>query len=426
MVQATDRGLGEQVSRQVIVIGAGLAGLTAARLLQRAGRRVRVLDARSQLGGRVRSVTQDGFTLDVGFQVLFTAYPAVPRNLDLTRLDLVSILPAATIRDGRSSETVGRDPGSLVSTVRASSFTWPDRVRVLRLAAALKGTPPAHLLLGDDEPTRVFLQRYGFSGGAIDRFFAPFFGGVFLKRDLSTSARLFRYYVRMLLDGSVALPRGGMGRITQQLAEDVDAVLGVRVSRLIPREDGVTVETERETLEAASVVVATDPPEITRLTGVAVPSEGVGSTYLYYASDTRLDKQVRLLLNAGQGYINNALWLSNVNPLLAPSGQHLLSVTVLGAKGLNDALDRQVRLELATWYGEGVKQLRLLKIIALPFAQFAQPAGFSASLAPSETPLRNVYLASEATSMSSIQGAMESGERAAALILGRGVRARGA
>ena len=220
--------------------------------------------------------------------------------------------------------------------------------------------------------------------------------------------------------------------MTQQLAEDTNVTLSTRVTSLTPHGGGVKVETERETLHAAHVVVATDPPEIARLTGVRVPSEGVGSTYLYYASSLRLDTEPRLLLNAGQGYvnssfINNALWLSNVNPLLAPPGQQLLSVTALGVEGLDDAeLDDRVRRELAAWYGDGAKQLRLLKIISLPFAQFAQPAGFSASLTPNETPLPNVYLASEVTSMSSVQGAMESGERAAALILGRGVRARGA
>ncbi len=419
--------MAQATTGQVIVIGAGLAGLTAARLLRLAGLSVRVLEARSQVGGRVRSLVHEGFTLDVGFQVLFTAYPAVPRNLDLARLDLVSLPPAAVIREGRLRQTVGRDPGSLLGTVRADSLTWPDRARVLRLAASLKSAPPAHLLLGDDEPTRVFLQRYGFSERSIARFFAPFFGGVFLKRDLSTSARLFRYYFRMLLDGAIALPRGGIGRVTQQLAEDTNVTLDTRVTRLTPHGDSVTVETHGETLHAAHVVVATDPPEIARLTGVAVPTEGVGSTYLYYASSLRLDTEPRLLLSAAPGYINNALWLSNVNPLLAPPGQHLLSVTALGAEGLDDdELDDRVRRELAAWYGDGAQQLRLLKVITLPFAQFAQPAGFSASLTPSETPLPNVYLASEVTSMSSVQGAMESGERAAALILGRGVRARGA
>ena len=416
-----------QRDKNVVVIGSGLAGLTAARQLKLAGVRVRVLEARAHLGGRVHSLTQEGFTLDAGFQVLFTAYPAVKRNLDLKRLDLVNLLPAAVICQGRSRETVGRDLGSLGGTLQAKSLSWPDRVRIVALAATLRSVPVAHLLIGDDRPTYDFLRRYGFSQRFTERFFAPFFGGIFLRRDLGTSAQLFRYYFRMLLDGQIALPRGGIGRVTQQLAEGLEVRFDTKVTGLKSHASGVTVETERERLEAGHVVVATDSPELERLTGVRAPTEAVGSVYLYYASAIRLDREPRLLLNAEHGFVNNALWLSNVNPLLAPPGQHLLSVTALGAETLGDAeLDAAVKRELSAWYGDAVKQLRLLKIIRIPFAQFAQPAGFSAALPDNETPLPNVLIASEATSMSSIQGAMESGERAAALVLGRGVRARGA
>lgn len=385
-----------------------------------------MLEAAPHLGGRVRSFTQDGFTLDAGFQVLFTAYPAVRRQLDLTRLDLVALPPAAVIRDGRKRETVGRDLGSLGGAIRSGSFTWPDRVRVLSLAATLKSAPAEHLLLGDDEPTGDFLRRYGFSERVIERFFAPFFGGIFLNRDLTTSARLFRYYFRMLIDGSIAVPRGGIGRMTEQLAEGLEVTLNTGVERLLPDAKGVTLTTNTGTLTADRVVVATDPPEIVRLTGLPVPTKSVGSTYLYYASDTQLDDELRLLLNAKEGHVNNALWVSRTNPLLAPHGQHLLAVTVLGVREDDEALDRGVRADLAAWYGSVVSRLRLLKVIRVPFAQFAQPPGFVAELATNETPLPNVYLASETTSSSSVQGAMESGEGAAALILGRGLRARGA
>ncbi|WP_041947522.1 NAD(P)/FAD-dependent oxidoreductase [Truepera radiovictrix] len=414
-----------------VVIGGGLAGLTAARALRRAGVGVRVLEAAGEVGGRVRSRVLDGFTLDRGFQVLFTAYPAVGRELDLARLDLVTLPPGAVIMSPGGRERVGdpvRDPKSLPTTLRARTFSLKDKLLVGKLAAELSGVPAAHLLLGDDEPTGDFLRRFGFSERAIGRFFAPFFGGIFLKRDLSTSARLFRYYFRMLLSGRTTLPRGGMGRVTQGLAEGLDVTLGARVEALSAREDGVTVRLADGTLEASRVIVATDPPEVARLTGVSAPSAltGVGSTYLYFAATRPLDDERRLLLNAEPGVINNAIWVSNVNPLLAPEGQHLLVVTVLGVPEDDAALETAVRAELGAWYGMAAAALRLLAVERIPFAQFAQPPGFAAHLLPHRTPLPNVVIASEATSMSSIQGAMESGEQAAACLLGRGGRARGA
>ncbi len=403
-----------------IVIGAGLAGLTAAQILQRAGVAVRVLEAAPDVGGRVQTRDVEGFTLDRGFQVLFTAYPAVKRNLDLEKLDLVTFPPAAAIHRGATTVRLGdplRDPGSLFGTLTANVLTFKDRLLVARLTVYIKSLPLAELLAGEDETTLAFLKTFGFSDGAIRNFFAPFFGGIFLNRSLSTSARLFRYYFRMLLDGETTVPRGGIGEVTKQLAEGLDVSTGTRVERLEARADRVTVYTSGETFTASSVVVATDPPELQRLTGVDAPSEAVSSSYLYYASDTQLDDEQRLLLNAEPGYLNNAMWASNLNPDLAPPGRHLLVVTVLGLP-LDDAgLDAAVRGELMGWYGGAVKNLRLLHVDRLKFAQFAQPPGFVRNLVGHATPLENVLVASEATSSSSIQGALASGEKAAAILL---------
>ena len=405
-----------------MVVGAGLAGLTAARVLKRAGVGVRVLEAEREVGGRVRSRCIKGFTIDRGFQVLFTAYPAAQRQLDFGRLELQPIPPGAVIcQDGRR-ERVGdplRDPQSFLSTLSARSLTLRDKLLVGKLAAELKKGKPHALLSGPDETTKGFLQNFGFSRGAVEHFFAPFFGGIFLKRDLSTSARLFRYYFRMLMDGATTTPRGGTGEITRQLAEGLDVQTGTRVERLEPTTHGVTLHTSGGTLEADRVIVAADPLTIRRLTGADVPHRAVSSTYLYYSSSVLLDDEPRLLLNAKEGFVNNAIWASNANPALAPAGAHLLAVTVLGLPTLDDAdLNRTVREELTHWYGApAVAELRLLHIDRLTFAQFAQPPGFSATLAGHATPIKNVLIASETTSLSSIQGAMESGEKAAAILL---------
>lgn len=406
----------------VLVVGAGLAGLTAARRLAQAGQRVRVLEAGSEVGGRVRSRVVEGFTLDAGYQVLFPSYPAVRRNLDLGALDLVPLPSAAAVRRGERVDVLGSplsDPASLPATLGSTALTFGDKLKVARLAARLIA-PPAHTLLaGEDETTEAFLRAQGFSERALDSFFRPFFGGIFLRRDLSTSARLFRYYFRMLMDGGAALPRRGMGEIPAQLAQGLDVRLGVRVTRLLPHAEHTTVVTSAGDIDARQVIVATDPPSAAPLLGEDVSRGSLSSTYLYYASPRELDDQPRLLLNGESGLINNAAWLSRAVPGRAPQGQHLLVVTVLGSPGLDDAsLEARVRGELSRWYGDAADGLRSLGTERILHAQYPQPPGYAATLPGHATRLPGVLLASEVTSMSGIQGAVESGEKAAAILLG--------
>ncbi|GHF55115.1 phytoene dehydrogenase-like protein [Deinococcus metalli] len=407
----------------VLVIGGGLAGLTAARTLTRAGRRVRVLEAGSEVGGRVRSRTVDSFTLDAGYQVLFPAYPAVKRQLDLAALDLVALPPAAAVRRGARVDVLGdpiRDPAGLFSTLTTRVLPLADKLRVAKLAAALRVPAPHSLLVGPDETTAAYLRRQGFSGAALDVFFRPFFGGIFLDRTLDTSARLFRYYFRMLMDGGAALPRAGMGSVSAQLAQGVDVSVSTRVTRVLPHGEHVTAVTTAGDIDARQVIVATDPNTAQALTGEPVSRGSVGSTYVYYAARDRLDPEVRLLLNARSGVINNAHWLSNAVPGRAPAGQHLLTVTVLGLPDLDDdALDARVRGELGGWYGGPAAQgLRPLLTERIRHAQYPQPPGYAATLPGHATALPGVLLAGEVTSMSGIQGALESGEKAAAIVLG--------
>ncbi|OLV16859.1 NAD(P)/FAD-dependent oxidoreductase [Deinococcus marmoris] len=405
-----------------VVVGAGLAGLTAARILSRAGQRVRVLEASGVLGGRVRSRVVDGFTLDAGYQVLFPSYPAVKRNLDLEALDLVPIPPSAAVRRGKREDVLGdprRDPAALPSTLTTGVLGVADKLRVGKLALELLLPPPHTLLTGPDETTESYLRGQGFSEAALNNFFRPFFGGIFLRRELDTSARLFRYYLRMLIDGGAALPRAGMSAIPQQLAKGLDVQVNMRVTGLTAHGSHVTVQTSAGEVDAGNVIVATDPNTAAALLGQNVSRGSLGSTYLYYAADQEVDNQPRLLLNAETGLINNAHWLSNVLPGRVPPGQHLLAVTALGNHAEDDAeLDASVRGELEHWYGEAaVSGLRTLAVERIPHAQYPQPPGYAATQPGHATGIDGVLLASEVTSMSGIQGAMESGEKAAAIVL---------
>jgi phytoene dehydrogenase-like protein len=417
---------------EVAVVGGGLAGLVAARTLADRGDDVRLFERREEPGGRVRSRTVEGFTLDRGFQVLFTAYPAVRRELDLDALDLRTFTPGATLcRPGERSTLSDplRDPKALTATLFNHEITLGDKWRVLALRRELAGKSPGEMLDGADATIEASLRERGFSRQFVENFVAPFYGGITLDRSLSTSRSVFEYTFKMLAAGETAVPAAGMGAIPAQLAArareaGVDIALETPVEAVRPGgDDGsgdgeVVVETPGETVTADAAVVATDPPTAQDLTGVdAIPTAARSCVTLHLAvpATQELRSGGRLLLNAADGRPNQVAPVSAAAPEYAPDGQQLLSATFLGQQAADDAaLTREVREALASWFPENqFADLERLATDRIGFAQFDQPPGFRAGLPAVDAPAGAVYLAGDYTRWSSIQGAMESGREAA-------------
>jgi len=86
----------------VVIVGAGLAGLSCARILAQAGVSVTVLEASDGVGGRIRTDVVEGFRLDRGFRLFLTAYSEARALLDYAALDLHPFEPGALVWvDGR-------------------------------------------------------------------------------------------------------------------------------------------------------------------------------------------------------------------------------------------------------------------------------------------------------------------------------------
>lgn len=445
----------------VVVVGAGLAGLTAARHLADSGLTVEVVEAKSEVGGRVRSEAKNGFVLDRGFQVLFTAYPAARRELDFEALSLRTFTPGATIaRPGKRSTLADplRAPRSLPATLSNPNVRFADALRVLRLQRELARKTYTEILAGAESEERdrsiaTYLAERGFSRRFVEDFFAPFYGGVTLDRSLSGSKAVFEYTFKTLAEGEIVVPAEGMGAITDQLADHARAA-GASVS-LDSTVEGVdangrsaTISLDGETLSADAAVVATDPPTARDLTGSmgveGIPTEPRGCVTQYYSlpASEHPETGKRLLLNAQDGFPNEVVPLSKVAPTYAPDGRELLSATFLperdgrdGSDGSdrNDGSEQRdavfeasdadlagaTRRALAAWYPEHrFDRLEAIHTDRLPFAQFAQPPGFRASLPGADAPDGRTYLAGEYTGWSSIDAALDSGRRAAEAAIG--------
>jgi glycine/D-amino acid oxidase-like deaminating enzyme len=407
---------------RIIIVGAGLAGLTCAKVLHDRGHEVAVFEASDGVGGRVRTDERDGFLLDRGFQVYFTSYPVSGRHLDHDALDLRAFDPGAIVwRDGERSVLSDplRDPKALLPTLASTAATLGDKVRTAAVAAE-ELTTGAHsvgeLVGGEDPSTLQYLRGAGFSERYIEAFFRPFFGGILLNRELTSSARVFRFVFRMLATGRTVVPADGMAQIPRQLASRLPegAVrLEAPVDELLGgdgRVRGVRVGSEEH--ESDVVVVATDAPGAKRLSGESIPERGVGEVCLYYET-SGIGSGRKILLNADDGaFVNNAVEISNVSERYAPPGRSLLYAVTLGGFDLpDDELYRRGIEELSSWYPDA--EFRPLGLRRIPFGQFFQPPGIHESLPENRTGTPGLVLAGEYTEDASINGSMLSGERAA-------------
>lgn len=402
----------------VVVVGAGIAGLECARTLHERGLRVSVLEAEDAVGGRIRSERVDGFTVDRGFQVLNPAYPAVRARVDVGALDLRPLLPGVAVRrdDGLALLADPRRAPRLLRETLGSGYVRPRELLALARWAAPALGPVRRLLAGPDTTLARSLDAHGVDGRVRREVLEPFLAGVLGEDDGSSSAQFVRLLVRMFLLGTPGVPAAGMGAFPEQLARGLpDVRLAHRVERIEAVPGGRRVRSTGGSLTARAVVVAADAPSAGPLAGVAVPAMKGLVTWWYAVDEPPGTEPVVVVDGRRRGPVVNAAVMSAAAPSYAPAGRHLVQVTSL-LRGDAPA-EADVRRQAGEMLGVATSGWREVARHEIPAALPVQPAPLS-----TRRPVHlgdGLYVCGDHRDTASSQGALVSGRRAGAAVARR-------
>ena len=406
----------------ITIIGAGISGLTAAVYLHQKNYNVQILEATDRVGGRIKTDCVDGFRLDRGVQVLLTDYPETKALLDYQKLHLKRFIPGATVLyDGGHFDIADpfRRPSALVSTLLAPVGSLKDKINIFLVKNKLVRMSNSAIFNQSETDTLSRLKKYGFSQKMIDQFYKPFFSGIFLENELTTSSNMFDFVMKLFSTGDAAIPELGMEEIPKQLAA------------LLP-ENSIQFETKVRAIENKTIYLENGSQMDSDIILIATEATGIASNYIsqqkqqshsvttvYFEATKAPTTKAVVILNAAthKKWVNNLTVMSNISSKYAPTGKVLLSVSYNGIPEIEDTIVAEnMKAELKQWYGNQVDDWKMLKTYRI---QYALPNQDSVCDELTKTDLQindNLFICGDHLMNGSINAAMKSGRLVAELI----------
>ena len=383
-------------SAEVLVVGAGLAGLSAAIALQSAGVDVRVIESSDRAGGRVASDVIDGFICDRGFQLINAKYPAVQELDVIKELDFIPAPRVIEVSLGEKRHPIG-DPRQAPWTVfNRETGSIPEKIALLRFIA------------GKAKQDQSIAEALGSTRTCYDRVLRPFLQGVFLTDPENVDAVYGRSIIKSFVNGLPGLPSAGVGELPKALAKRVENI--VYRSQVESIKQG-SVRTNQGTFTAEKILIATDATTATQLLGLAEIPRMAGCITWYHATSNNPSGNGHLVVDGQRrGPIINSLVISDIAKKYAPAGQHLISTTT----DLN-VTESDVRRHLAILWGTSTHGWQFIAKYEIPAALPIHNVGRALSQGMKIND--HHFVAGDHRTVPSQQGAIFSGRLAAELIL---------
>ena len=381
---------------EVLVVGAGLAGLNAAIYLEAAGVDVTVIESSDRAGGRVASDVIDGFICDRGFQLINAKYPALQELNVIKELDFIEAPRVIEVSLGDRRYVIG-DPRQVPWTALDNATgTIPEKIALLRFIA------------GRPKPGQSIGQALRGTGTCYERVLRPFLHGVFLTDPDNVDALYGHSIIKSFVNGKPGVPRNGVGELPKALAKRVSKIVyNTRVDGI----DQTAVHTNNGTYTANKILIATDATTATQLLGLTEVPRMAGCITWYHAVSENPSGNGRLILDGQRrGPIMNSVVMSDISSSYAPFGQHLISTTT----DLN-VTESDVRRHLAILWGTSTHEWQFIAKYEIPAALPIHNVG--RALSQSMKINDHHYVAGDHRTVPSQQGALFSGRLAAGLIL---------
>lgn len=393
----------------IVIIGAGIAGLACAMKLKKNNRNFIIIEQSDRVGGRVGSIKENEYIFDLGFQVYNTEYYKTNSLLNLKELKLKVFKPGASIYNGGRFEILSdpfRDPSTILETFFSGMTTFKDKIKILTLKRALS----SYCISEDqseDMTTLKYLKSYGFSNKIINGFFKPFFSGIFLENQLETSSKFFKNVFSNFNKGYAAVPVNGMQAIPDQMVKNLNPHNLLLGNKVIEAKNPEKIVLENNEIIEAKYMVLTGGSN-SLVNNHIVEFNSVRT--FYFSSRVKVKHPKYINLFPYDSLINNIAILSSVAENYSPEGNTLFSITIIESDLSKSELIDIIQDKLSTYYGDEKSNYIFMKEINIKQATIKQKTGYFDLKIEDK---KNILFAGDYTTYGSIEGAVVSGIKTA-------------